>query len=71
MPNFAIEVNCYIGRNADGSDKYAWSQMRPSGGRPYRYQSRDEAERMAQICYPLSGENVVRVTEVSEDEEEK
>ena len=26
--------------------------LRPSGGRPYLFDTRDEAERVAAICYP-------------------
>jgi hypothetical protein len=29
-----------------------WASVHPVGGEPYKFDSRDEAERMARVCYP-------------------
>ena len=51
-----------------------WASVRPSGGKPYEYDTRAEAERMADICYPdqrrearLGGETTVRVIPKDDD----
>jgi len=36
----------------DPSQGYHWVPVRPTGGTPYRYMTRDEAQHMLDICYP-------------------
>jgi len=42
-----------------------WTWIHPTGGEPYRYDTKEEAEDMLRICYPdehrLGGEAIVRV----------
>ena len=46
-----------------GTDKERWHSVRPSSGQPYQYDTRDEAEQMARICYGTDP-SIVRVVEV-------
>lgn len=56
---FGIQVKIYDkARNVD-----VWRDVRPTGGQPYRYETREEAERMARFCYDVDP-SVVRVVEV-------
>lgn len=55
-----------------------WRSIRPSGGKPYVYETREEAERMLRICYPnevteirLGAKPMVRVLYVLPEEESK
>jgi hypothetical protein len=43
-----------------------WHAVRPSGGEPYRYETKQEAEKMLRICYgpPLMDSDKQRVREV-------
>jgi hypothetical protein len=47
-----------------------WQDLRPAGGQPYRYPTKQEAEHMRRLCYPdqvreerLGGDPVTRVVE--------
>ena len=44
-------------------NEYEWHDVYPTGGKPYEYDTRKEAEDMARICYG-SDPAIVRVVEV-------
>ena len=50
---------------ADGPVK-VWRKVHPTGGKPYVYETRAEAERMLRMCYPLLLESEARVVEVED-----
>jgi len=52
-----------------GTDKERWADVRPAGGAPYEYATRDEAERMAYICYG-NDHTIARVVELDTGEED-
>ena len=43
--------------------KMEWKDVHPTGGQPYEYDTKEEAERMAYICYG-NDPSIVRVVEV-------
>lgn len=52
--------------------KGEWRAVRPTGGDPYKYETKEEAEDMLRMCYPdqvreirLGGDPEVRVREVN------
>jgi hypothetical protein len=56
--SFQIEVNVFdIEKN-----KYQWIALHPSRGKAYEYKTREEAERILNICYGDKGG--VKITEV-------
>lgn len=59
---YGIEVRVFV-RKEQGADIYEWRDMRPTGGKPYRYATRREAENMAYICYG-NDPSICRVVEV-------
>ena len=50
-------------RTCDHPVKYEWRSVHPTGGKPYEYETREEADRMLNICYPEQTSNEVRVIE--------
>lgn len=46
MKHFYIEVLVKEGKD------HVWKKVRPTGGAPYRYPVRDDAEEVARMCYP-------------------
>lgn len=42
---------------------YEWKPIRPSSGDPYKYDTREEAERMSRLCYDTDS-SIVRIKEV-------
>lgn len=58
---YGFDVFAFVGKK-NGKDIYEWKAVHPTGGQPYRYDTREEAERMARICYG-SDPSIVRVTE--------
>jgi len=43
--------------------KQGWKALRPTDGKPYEFKTKEEAIHMANICYPDSlGENI-KITE--------
>ena len=43
-----------------GTKNERWADMRPTGGEPYEYATKEEAEHMAYICYSRNP-RIVRV----------
>lgn len=66
MSKFRIEVFVHDNPTEHVSPK-VWKPMRPSGGEPYEWDTRAEAERQRDMSYPpASGltEDYVRIIEV-------
>jgi hypothetical protein len=45
--------------------KMEWFSVRPTNGKPYEYDTKEEAERMLRMCYPLVSSEEARVKEIS------
>lgn len=43
--------------------KFEWRDVRPKDGEPYRYATREEADRMASLCYDADP-SIVRVVQL-------
>ena len=50
-----------------GTKHERWSDVRPTGGPPYEYATKEEAEDMARICYGRDP-TIVRVYEVEDED---
>lgn len=66
------EMQVLVSTTMNGEQE--WRSVRPSGGTPYRYETREQAESMLRTCYPdecvqirLGAEPMVRVLYVLED----
>lgn len=47
------EMQVYIPKNQHEKPlEWHWRSIRPTGGEPYRYNTKEEAERMLDMCYP-------------------
>jgi hypothetical protein len=55
---FRFQVHLDAGKPTD-----RWEDVRPTGGQPYEYPTREEAEKNAYICYGKDP-SIVRVVEV-------
>ncbi len=44
--------------------KKEWKSVRPTGGQPYQYETREEAQRTLEMCYADALVEEVRVIEV-------
>jgi hypothetical protein len=42
-------------------DGFEWVWVRPTGGEPYQYETKAEAEKMLRICYDMCSPDQVRV----------
>ena len=66
MP-YSMEVLIEETQTCDAGHQHrvkVWRKVRPTGGAPYIYETRAEAERMLRMCYPLKLEDEARVIEV-------
>ena len=51
--------------NPRNKEEKTWQVVRPSKGKPYAYETREEAEHMLSICYPNFSLRETRVIESS------
>jgi len=51
--------------NPRNKEEKTWQTVRPSNGKPYAYETKQEAEHMLSICYPDSIVEEIRVIESS------
>ena len=52
-------------RLKDTDNIWKWKSIKPTGGQPYRYETRAEAENMINICYPgIENADIRRIVEV-------
>ena len=64
-PRFRIEVYVRVGyADTTGKPVHAWRAMHPTGGAPYEWATRDEAERARESAYQGLTLETVRVVEV-------
>lgn len=62
---YRFQVHLDVGQKTD-----RWSDVHPTGGTPYEYTTRKEAEDMARICYG-NDPAIVRVIEINESTDEQ
>ena len=58
---YSIEV---LIPNPDACKPAEWKKIRPTGGDPYVWETREEAANMRRICYPDQNPAEVRIIEV-------
>lgn len=58
---FAIEVHMFD----PATNQFNWVSLRPSGlcNRPYKYNTREKAQRVVDVCYPAEHVLKARVVE--------
>ncbi len=64
-------IQVKVRERSGGYERLIWRDLRPTNGEPYRYGSKDEAERIRWMCYPDQTSERVRVVEVSSVEERR
>ncbi len=63
MSTFAVEV--YANALVHGVPAKTWQRLKPSRGPEYRFDTEDEAEQCARMCYP-DHKNDVRIVKVEQ-----
>lgn len=52
MSQYVLEVEVRRWNEATRTMEVTWRPVRPTGGREYRFETRDKAERVRKMCYP-------------------
>jgi hypothetical protein len=48
----------------DKTKKREWKSIRPTNGKPYQYETKEKAQSMLNMCYPLEPSEYKRIIEV-------
>ena len=62
-----IKIKCQIANQSGYGWHYDWKDVRPTGGAPYEYATKQAAQDIINICYPLQTENEVKAEQVSQN----
>jgi hypothetical protein len=62
-----FEFQVKVQETINGKTQQVWLSVRPTHGTPYQYQTREEALRMLNLCYPEVSSEEKRVIETEKE----